>query len=773
MSVALCKRCLRRAPRRVLIILFFCVLSLLLSWTREPAFGVDKDTVPLLETSHNRSSRSMYYAKLSINDTEIERKVSLFLQSYDENCRNKTTNLAHSNSDILCSCVPPGLGGSFVPDTTVWPWATLADRHRELAVGGRWRPGACTARQRIAIVIPFRDRDEHLRILLQNLHPVLQRQQLEYQVFVVEQAFPHIFNKAALMNIGFHEAKKSIPFDCIVFHDVDMLPADDRQPYTCFQSPVHLGAYVDKYKYGGLYVPMFGGVAAFTKQQFEDVNGFSNSFFGWGGEDDDMRLRIASARLNIYRHPVEVSRYRMLQHRRDHRNPTNPFRGVAYRYRPTVYARNGVNSIKYKTHAYEEKPLYTWLLVEPVSSVSNYTLHTGTCKEATMATLRVPIHKCAEACDAHARCTAFVFDNGIWCFLKRWPCPDPLPSPSQRLYVSKTNKGRQDTNVLSKYRRRLGDCVGGDIGANVGVNTATACAHRCDDDVRCVGFVFAATLSTKCYLKMASCAVMAPKDGATMYDSINQTQSHFDVLSGYRRRPGDCGGGDIGSVPGVETETACARICDHFVGCDGFVFVPSQITKCYLKKASCAKTRPREGTKMYDRISRSRQHTDVLSKYRRRLGDCIGGDIGSVSDVNNAESCAHICENVAECVGFMFVTSSATKCYLKMASCAVPLPRDDAMMYDNINTVDNDLPRASDTTEDSVSRYRSRPGDCPGDDIKGSEVSDINECAKLCDHTPNCVAFSYIVVQSDYCWLKKASCNMTAPILGVTTFDHL
>jgi len=69
-----------------------------------------KDTVPLLETSHNRSSRSMYYAKLSINDTEIERKVSLFLQSYDENCRNKTTNLAHSNSDILCSCVPPGLG---------------------------------------------------------------------------------------------------------------------------------------------------------------------------------------------------------------------------------------------------------------------------------------------------------------------------------------------------------------------------------------------------------------------------------------------------------------------------------------------------------------------------------------------------------------------------------------------------------------------------------------------------------------------------------------
>ena len=40
------------------------------------------------------------------------------------------------------------------------------------------------------------------------------------------------------------------------------------------------------------YATIFGGVGAFTRDNFEELNGFSNLFFGWGGEDDDLYKRL-------------------------------------------------------------------------------------------------------------------------------------------------------------------------------------------------------------------------------------------------------------------------------------------------------------------------------------------------------------------------------------------------------------------------------------------------------------------------------------------------
>ncbi len=39
----------------------------------------------------------------------------------------------------------------------------------------------------MAIIIPIRDREEHLRLLLAHMHPFLQKQQLNYGIYVIEQ----------------------------------------------------------------------------------------------------------------------------------------------------------------------------------------------------------------------------------------------------------------------------------------------------------------------------------------------------------------------------------------------------------------------------------------------------------------------------------------------------------------------------------------------------------------------------------------------------------
>ncbi|VDK30211.1 unnamed protein product [Dibothriocephalus latus] len=41
-----------------------------------------------------------------------------------------------------------------------------------------------------------------------------------------------------------------------------------------------------------MYTAFLGGVTAFTWDHVAKMNGASNIFFGWGGEDDDMHMRL-------------------------------------------------------------------------------------------------------------------------------------------------------------------------------------------------------------------------------------------------------------------------------------------------------------------------------------------------------------------------------------------------------------------------------------------------------------------------------------------------
>ncbi|XP_044253654.1 beta-1,4-galactosyltransferase 4 isoform X2 [Tribolium madens] len=237
----------------------------------------------------------------------------------------------------------------------------LETRFSWLKPGGHWAPETCKVPKSVAVIIPFRCRGEHLLLFLQHMHPFLKRQQLDYTIYIVEQDGDGPFNRAMLMNIGFKEALKIRNYDCFIFHDIDLLPEDDRNLYTCPPGqPRHMSVAVDIFKYRLPYPAIFGGVSAINREHFELLNGFSNSFWGWGGEDDDMSNRIRYHNLYISRYPLTIARYTMLTHKKDKPSPN---RYDMLKQGPKRFDKDGLNSLDYKLIQSKKNLLYTWFLV--------------------------------------------------------------------------------------------------------------------------------------------------------------------------------------------------------------------------------------------------------------------------------------------------------------------------------------------------------------------------------------------------------------------------
>lgn len=229
--------------------------------------------------------------------------------------------------------------------------------------GGHFTPPDCRPRERTAVIIPYRDRAKHLAVLLRHLHTVLQRQKIEYAIYVVEVAYPAQFNRGLLANVGFLTASSIATYTCYIIHDVDLLMTDDRNMYRCGRVPRHLAATSSKYKTKLPYLAYFGGVEAFTPEQFWKVNGFSNLYFGWGGEDDDIVYRIFGTDQHFSRPRHQIGGYVAMEHSKDSANPPNPHRINLVKKAVERMPLDGVKNVQYTRLALEFKPLYTWVFV--------------------------------------------------------------------------------------------------------------------------------------------------------------------------------------------------------------------------------------------------------------------------------------------------------------------------------------------------------------------------------------------------------------------------
>ncbi|XP_026756310.1 beta-1,4-N-acetylgalactosaminyltransferase bre-4-like [Galleria mellonella] len=260
----------------------------------------------------------------------------------------------------LCDKLPPDLGPIPVNKTEVeLEW--VEKKYPEVHWGGRYSPPNCTARYKVAIIVPFRDRQQHLAIFLNHMHPFLMKQQIEYGIFIVEQEGNSEFNRAKLMNVGFMESQKQKAggWECFIFHDIDLLPLDLRNMYSCPRQPRHMSASIDKLNFKLPYEDIFGGVSAMTLEQFVKVNGFSNKYWGWGGEDDDMFYRLKKMNYHIARYKMSIARYAMLDHKK---SAPNPKRYQLLSQTSKIFQNDGLSTLEYELVEIVQNHLYTHIL---------------------------------------------------------------------------------------------------------------------------------------------------------------------------------------------------------------------------------------------------------------------------------------------------------------------------------------------------------------------------------------------------------------------------
>lgn len=163
--------------------------------------------------------------------------------------------------------------------------------------------------EKLAIIVPYRDREDHLKKFIPAMESCDFLDGIDYEILIVEQEEGKPFNRGKLLNVGAIQCHTA-SYYC--FHDVDMLPL--ISDYSYVSNPTHLAGEAEQFGFKLPYQGYFGGVTLFDKHSFIKVNGYSNDYWGWGAEDDDVMFRCVAREVKTSR---KNGRYRSLSHERN------------------------------------------------------------------------------------------------------------------------------------------------------------------------------------------------------------------------------------------------------------------------------------------------------------------------------------------------------------------------------------------------------------------------------------------------------------------------
>ena len=154
-----------------------------------------------------------------------------------------------------------------------------------------------------SIIISYRNREEHLSILLPRLKEIFNNK--SYEVIIAEQDNDEKFQKNSLYNIATQKATG----DLFIFHDVDYYPGNNVSYYTTSDVPLYpvrnliflnqegtqrdFNDIPEGYRnFHQTVGDHSGGVFVLHRELFYKMNGLNPYYKGWGKEDDDTRNRL-------------------------------------------------------------------------------------------------------------------------------------------------------------------------------------------------------------------------------------------------------------------------------------------------------------------------------------------------------------------------------------------------------------------------------------------------------------------------------------------------
>lgn len=172
----------------------------------------------------------------------------------------------------------------------------------------RQAEGRSTPEHTLAVLMPYRGagRVGDLHSLCSRLPAHLEAIGVQYRLFLLNQVDALPFNRGALVNAavrlmgetdGLVLQRSGMPppvFDYLAIHDIDRFPVRNGRggrvacdnataEYYSFPHPSPRVLHPSSFA---------GGVLVLQRAHFEAVNGFSNEYWGWGEEDNDLFLRL-------------------------------------------------------------------------------------------------------------------------------------------------------------------------------------------------------------------------------------------------------------------------------------------------------------------------------------------------------------------------------------------------------------------------------------------------------------------------------------------------